>query len=90
MLMHLGRCCCLLNPVPAPYPGPQVPILHLLSERQLRQLAQAMETVSYKQGEVVFKAGAEADYFYVVEEGPFTVFDSEGLADWLSTCCRRR
>lgn len=52
----------------------------MLSERQLRQLAHAMETVSYKQGEVVFRAGAEADYFYVVEEGPFTVFDSEGPA----------
>jgi signal-transduction protein with cAMP-binding, CBS, and nucleotidyltransferase domain len=63
----------------------QAPILHLLSERQLRQLAHAMETVSYKQGEVVFRAGAEADYFYVVEDGTFTVFGSGWqlrLADW--------
>ncbi|KAG2497546.1 hypothetical protein HYH03_004293 [Edaphochlamys debaryana] len=56
----------------------EVPILSACSERQLWQLARAMTSVAFKQGQVVFRKGEPGDCFYIVHSGAFTVFDDAG------------
>ncbi|KXZ43473.1 hypothetical protein GPECTOR_89g493 [Gonium pectorale] len=56
----------------------EVPILSALSERQLWQLAHAMDTATFKQGDVVFRKGEAGDMFYIVHSGAFSVVDDAG------------
>jgi cGMP-dependent protein kinase len=51
-----------------------VPILFALSDRQLWQLARALQPAAFPKGATVFRAGDAADAFYVVQSGAFTCF----------------
>lgn len=59
-----------------------MPILFSLSDRQLWQLARLLQPAAFKKGATVFRAGDEADTFYIVQSGGFSCFTSE----WLGRC----
>lgn len=55
----------------------QVPILFPLSDRQLWQLARALNVEKFAKGETVFRQGEAAAKFYICQKGAFSCFTSE-------------
>ncbi|KAJ1920644.1 hypothetical protein H4219_001202 [Mycoemilia scoparia] len=47
----------------------EVPILKSLMQYERQKIADALETVSYSDGEVVMKQGETGSYFYLIEDG---------------------
>ena len=58
----------------------RVPTLRLLGTTSLRMLAIGSEQRDFARGDVLFKAGEDADAGYVVQHGAFRVEDGSGIA----------
>jgi CRP-like cAMP-binding protein len=63
----------------------RVPTLRLLGTTSLRMLAIGSEQRDFARGDVLFKAGEDADAGYVVQHGAFRVEDGSGVEIVAST-----
>ena len=53
-----------------------VPMLKTLEQYERMNVADALQTQSFKHGEVIIKQGADADGMYFLEQGKVSVGDS--------------
>lgn len=56
----------------------QVPILFNLSDNQLLELASHLEPRTVQPGEVVINEGEQGDTFFIIEEGTFCCYLTDG------------
>lgn len=58
----------------------RIPIFANLPETEMRSLKQASQECQFQPGEVLFKEGAESDYFYLLIEGEIEIIKSFGTS----------
>lgn len=51
-----------------------VPIFNHLEEEQMNEIMQAVQSVSYKKGEIIYHAGDESDSLYIVNRGQIKIY----------------
>ncbi|BCN31810.1 Crp/Fnr family transcriptional regulator [Anaeromicropila herbilytica] len=66
---HTNHCECQHNSCIS-----VVPIFNHLEEKQMCEIAKVMHTVSYKKGEVIYRAGNDSDSLYIVSKGKVKIY----------------